>query len=104
MLCCVPNIEGSYGNIQLLFNLININKIPFKFVADFIIILTVNGKQTASSSYPSPYCRISLRELRVDHNNNELGKGDSKTSSSDGFLRVHDNCLKLITYGDLRED
>ncbi|CAH0550706.1 unnamed protein product [Brassicogethes aeneus] len=60
----VPNIKETYENLNLLFDLVKINKISFKFLSDFKIILMVNGLQTATSSYPCPYCCISLKELR----------------------------------------
>ena len=50
--------------MKILFELTNINNIPFKFVADFKLLLIVNGEQTATSAYSCPYCFVSLRDLR----------------------------------------
>ncbi|CAH0553090.1 unnamed protein product [Brassicogethes aeneus] len=60
----VPDIKETYENLNLLFDMVKIKKISFKFLSDFKIILMVNGLQTATSSYPYPYCYISLKELR----------------------------------------
>lgn len=75
MLAVVPNIKETYDNIKLLFDLIQINNIPFKFVSDFKVILIVNGQQTASSSYPSPYCFVSLDDLRHGKDDNNVSHG-----------------------------
>ena len=73
MLCCVPNVNESYENMKILFELTKLNNIPYKFVADFKLTLIVNGLQTATSSYPSPVCFVSLNCLRgVDTTINNL--------------------------------
>ena len=58
MLCCVPEVKESYENMKILFELTQLNKIPYKFVADFKLTLIVNGLQTATASYPSPVCYV----------------------------------------------
>ena len=88
MICCVPDVDESYENIRLLFELTQINKITFKFSADFKVILIVNGKQTATSKYPSPYCFITLNELREKYEEE----------------CPEERCLRLMTYGDLRDN
>lgn len=75
--------------MKLLFDLIDINKIAFKFLADFKLILIVNGLQTATSTYPCPYCFISLSELRSKKN---------KVCSSNTEGKV------LRTYGAIKND
>ena len=49
LLCVVPGMKETYSNIQTLFELTKINNIPFKFAADFKVILMVNGLQTATA-------------------------------------------------------
>lgn len=82
LLCVVPKVKESYDNMKLLFDLTQINKISFKFVSDFKLLLIVNGQQTATASYPCPFCFISLNDLR-DKKDVDLG---------------------LKTYGDLDKD
>lgn len=36
----------------------------FKFVSDFKLLLMVIGQQTASATYPCPYCFVKLKELQ----------------------------------------
>lgn len=91
MLCIVPNIKESYENIALLFDLTKLNEISFKFVADFKLILIVNGQQTATSMYSCPYCFISLHDLRESDQNGSNSQATEKT-------------IKLKTYGDIRKD
>lgn len=69
MLCIVPEIKETYENVAQIFNLIQINDIPFKFSSDFKILLIVNGMQTACSTYPSPYCFVTLNSLRENNEN-----------------------------------
>ena len=92
MLCIVPNIKETYENIRKLCDLISLNSIPFKLLSDFKVLLMINGQQTASATFPCPYCRISLSELknRVDILNNNNSKLNKK------------ECLK--TYGNIKED
>lgn len=54
LLCIVPSIKETYNNIKILFDLIRINDISFKFVSDFKVLLIINGQQTATSSFPCP--------------------------------------------------
>lgn len=85
MLCIVPEVKETYENFDLLFTLTNINKISFKFVSDFKVMLIVNGQQTATAKYPCPYCFITLDKMRYGHENAE-------------------DSLILKTFGDLRND
>ena len=88
LLCVVPKIKESYDNMKVLFDLIKINEIPFKFVSDFKLLLIVNGQQTATSTCPCPFCFITLEDLRCKENESE---------------KVQEH-LKLKTYGDLNND
>lgn len=96
LLCIVPEIKESYENVKLLFELTGINNIPFKFAADFKLLLIVNGQQTASATFPCPYCFIPLSNLR-----NYQSTLISTTNENDSSL---ENSLKLKTFGDLRRD
>lgn len=73
LLAVVPKIKETHENIKLLFDLIQINKIPFKFASDFKVILIINGQQTASSTYPCPYCFVTLEDLRNKDAENDKG-------------------------------
>jgi hypothetical protein len=109
MLCIVPQIKESYENLDLLFKLTKINNISFKFVSDFKVLLLVNGQQTATSSYPSPYCFVTLRSLRGsdekrldDHD--DIDETDETTSASvANDMNTSRECVGLKTYGDLRK-
>lgn len=87
ILCIVPDILETYKNIKLLFDLTNINRMSFKFLADFKLILIVNGLQTASAMFPCPYCFISLSDMR-------------KFEISDKYDTVNE----LRTYGSIKND
>ena len=50
--------------MKLLFELTKLNNISFVFLADFKLLLICLGKQTATSSYPCPYCTIVLGDMR----------------------------------------
>lgn len=90
MLCIVPNIKESYDNVKKLFELIKINDIPFKFVADFKLLLIINRQQTARATFPCPYCFVSLQTL--------------KTRSELENHEQEDQEIEFKTYGDLRKD
>ena len=104
MLCTVPDVAETYENMKKLFDLIQINCIPFKFIADFKMILIVNGLQTASSSYPSPYCLVKLRTLRgkedLEEGNGEHDDIDEEVDENDVVLDKL--CNGQRTYGDIR--
>ena len=75
----VPRIKETYENFNVLVQLTKLNEIPFKFLADLKLVLLANGQQTATATYPCPYCFITLHELKNFHkmidgnhpNNNE---------------------------------
>lgn len=104
LLCIVPDIKKTYENMELLFDLIKLNNISFKFIADFKLLLTINGQQTASATYPCPYCFVTLGQLRnrEDRALEQLNAGAS-CSSSTGESSSEDSG-RLKTYGDLRRD
>ncbi|CAH0556510.1 unnamed protein product [Brassicogethes aeneus] len=84
----VPQIKESYDNIKFLFDLTQINKISFKFVSDLKVTLLVNGFQTATATYPCPYCYVPLHELRFQ---------DKPTNVEDPTYEAQTMCLR--TYG-----
>lgn len=88
LLCIVPQIKETYANLKLLFDLIKLNEIYCKFVSDFKVVLIINGQQTATSTFPCPYCFITLKDLEnyadLQNETNEIGE--------------------LKTYGDLKRD
>ena len=84
LLCIVPDIVETYENIKILFDLVKLNNISFKLLADFKLILIINGLQTAKSTYPCPYCFVTLQDLKTSIKN--------------------DKQYPLKTYGDLRRD
>lgn len=98
LLCIVPKIKETYENMKLLVDLTQLNDIMFKFVGDFKIILIINGQQTASSTYPCPYCPITLFELR--ENNFEIDQQNLKTKT----IVADDDVKNLKTYGELRNN
>ena len=58
LLCMVPRIKETYENFKTLVQLTKLNEIPFKFLADLKLVLLANGQQTATATYPYPYCFI----------------------------------------------
>ena len=98
----MPRIKETCDNIKLLFELTNINNIPFKFVSDFKTLLIVNGQQTASASFPCPYCFISLKDLRTRKDLDNEQHVDMLESEVQ--LDLDDCALSLKSYGDLRKD
>ena len=85
MLCVVPNIKETHNNIQFLFELTKLNNLSFKFVADFKIILLVNGHQSASSMYPCPYCFVPKNDFRKE------------------LFKPQEEQPELKTYGDIQK-
>ena len=63
--------------------------ISFKYVANFKLILLVNGMQTVTSTNPCPYCFVCVNDLE---NRKELIKCEL------------DGKLQLKAYGNLKED
>lgn len=98
MVCLVPRIKESYENMKLLFELTKLNDIPFKFVADFKLLLIINGQQTATSTYPCPYCYISLGSLR---GSSTAPYTDNTSSGDDLGVEVRP---KSRTFGSLTAD
>lgn len=101
MLAIVPAIKESYENVKILFDLMKINDIPFKFVSDLKLLLIVNGQQTATSSFPCPYCFVELQDLRNRTDINMVYPPRNDDNNRD----FHDEQLLVTkTFGDLRED
>ena len=63
ILCIVPDCVESHANMKQLFDITCLNDISFLFVADFKLLLTCLGCQTATASFPCPYCLIPLKEI-----------------------------------------
>lgn len=101
LLCVVVGMKESYSNLQLLFKLTNLNKIPFKFSADFKVMLLAIGQQTASATYPCPYCFITMGSMKTG--NCGTKNLPDLNLNQDTELQLGENCLKLKTFSDLRE-
>lgn len=100
LLCIVPQIKETYDNVKLLFDLTNINNIPFKFVCNFELLLIINGQQTASAMYPCPYCFVSLKNLKEKQEDvNGTSQCNSNTDNSESNYP-----LRLKTFGELKND
>lgn len=112
ILSIVPDIKETYENTDLLFKMSNVNNISFQFLADFKLLLIINGQQTATSSYPCPFCFIPLKYLRksIDSNhNNDSDKSNSRNDNvnepdNEDYDDDEQHFLKLKTYGDLKKD
>lgn len=103
LLAVVPDVKESYENVQALFNLTNVNCIPFKLLSDFKLLLIVNGQQTATSMYPCPYCFISLKELKENEEDDSTdSEQDDESNAGSKCLKASNACLRLKTYGDLK--
>ena len=84
-----------------MFDLTKINNIPFKFAADFKLLIIINGQQTASATFSCPYCFVTLGHLRSFQNPTNEMIELAKLIKDD--LDV-ENPIRLKTYGDLRRD
>lgn len=106
LLCVVPDIKETYENVKILFNLIKIKNISFKFVADFKLLLIINGQQTASAMFPCPYCFVSLKDLKEPDTLEQVETNDAvaQGSSSGADNLQNHNPMTLKTYGDLKND
>lgn len=88
ILCIVPDVKETYNNLKKLFDLTKINNLSYKLVADFKLLLIVNGQQTASASFPCPYCFIELKSLKnfgnlQDQNDEEMASNNSNDSDEE---------------------
>ena len=84
LLAVVPDIKETYSNVSLIFELINLNRLHFKIVADFKLQLIVLGLQTATATHPCGYCLISKQDLQqrnVDFTAKERTFGSLKDSN-----------------------
>ena len=59
----VPDIKETHANLSIIFDLIKLNDIRFKIVADYKMVLILEGCQTATSTCPCPFCFVTLQEL-----------------------------------------
>ncbi|KAJ6639211.1 hypothetical protein Bhyg_11953 [Pseudolycoriella hygida] len=99
LVCIVPNIKETYDNVEILWDLTQLNKIPFKFVSDFKLLLIIVGQETANSTYSCPFCFINLSDLR----DGEPGAKTLYLGKDNVALQISEECLKLKTFGDLSE-
>ena len=63
LLALVPSVKETHFNMSILFKLTELNNISYIFVSDFKLLLICLGCQTATSSYPCPYCLVPLRQI-----------------------------------------
>lgn len=99
MVCVVPEIKVTYDNFRILWNLTNLNSIPYKFVSDYKLLLIMIGQQSAISTYPCPFCFITLDVLR----SGEVGPKMVCFEDEGVELEIGEECLKLKTFGDIKE-
>ena len=62
-LAFVPDIKETHANLNLIFELTRLNDIPFKLVADYKVVLIMEGCPTATSTYTCPFCFVTLQDL-----------------------------------------
>lgn len=99
MLVIVPDIKETYDNIKILFELININNISFKFSSDLKLILLINGQQTATSMYPCPYCFVTLKDLRSNIEINAITNDSNVPSTLKKFGDLKTDYQKFVSLG-----
>lgn len=99
LLCIVPDIKETYDNVKILWDLTKLNNIPYKFVSDYKLLLMIIGQQTACSTYPCPFCFITLDVLR----SGDVGKTIPCWQKEGDQLQISEECLKLKTFGDIKE-
>ena len=88
LLAIVPDCKETYHNMKTLFDLTCLNNISFLFVADFKLLLICLGCQTATASFPCPYCYVPLREITSSvHQENQ-----------------DDDIFEVRTFGNLKID
>ncbi|GLV33226.1 hypothetical protein CBL_08394 [Carabus blaptoides fortunei] len=92
-----PLVGETYENVKTLFELTKVNEIPFKFNSDLKLILIINGQQTATATYPCPYCFITLSEMHT------FGKltGDADKEES---MEIDVDDIILKTFKNLKDD
>jgi hypothetical protein len=99
LVCVVPEIKETYDNVKILWDLTKLNQIPFKFVSDYKLLLILIGQQTACSSYPCPFCFITLTDLR----SGVEGEPMQCLERGSEDLYISEKCLKLKTFGDIKK-
>ena len=63
LLTIIPDCKETYKNMKVLFELTQLNDISFLFVSNFKLLLICLGCQTATATFPCPYCHVQLREI-----------------------------------------
>ena len=76
LLAIIPDCKETHKNMKVLCELTLLNKISFLFVCDFKLLLICPGCQTATATYPCPYCHVRLREMTSSVD--ETGEGLSE--------------------------
>ena len=69
ILALVPDIKETHRNIHTLFDIINLNNIEYKIVADFKAMLITLGLQTSTATYPCPFCIVHKDDLAQESDN-----------------------------------
>ena len=84
--------------MKILFDLTCLNDISFLFVADYKLLLLCLGCQTATSTYPCPFCLVHLRDITssVDATGDELSENLCEERS---FGMLHDSHEKFESMG-----
>ena len=71
ILALVPDCKETHHNMKILFDLTCLNDISFLFVADYKLLQICLGYQTATSTYPCPFCLVHIA-TSVDATGDEL--------------------------------
>ena len=69
ILALVPDIKETHRNIHTLFDIVNINNIEYKIVADYKAMLITLGLQTSTATYPCPFCIVHKDDLAQESEN-----------------------------------
>ena len=69
ILALVPDIKETHRNIHTLFDIINLNNIEYRIVADYKAMLITLGFQTSTATYPCPFCIVHKDDLAQESEN-----------------------------------
>ena len=89
----MPDIDESHSNLETIIKKTELNKISFILAADFKLLLIVLGLQNAVSTYPCPYCLISLNDIR--NMNKVLYDEEFETPQDRTFRNLKYDCQKF---------
>ena len=120
IIAVVPDCKETYANMSILFDITNLNRISFLFVADNKLLLICLGCQTSSASFPCPYCHVPLREITstVDDTAEDLPEDlwkertfgnlkeshDIYTTIYDSNRKLAKNCYSTVEASLLKEE